>query len=134
MATAEQEQGDDGRQQEVARKVWNHVRDVMAERGITVSGVKSLERRGIKRATFYRWERALDTRPDHLTQLEVALELPHGELLRLAGRPAPALPGAAGPVSIAILNAEDLEQHEKEALLRVYESFMTAKHANRATE
>lgn len=131
MATAT---GDDGRQQEVARKVWNRIRDVIAERGITVSGVNSLERRGINRATFYRWERELVTNIQYLTKLEVALELPHGELNRMAGNPAPALPGATSPVSIAVVSASELRQHQKEMLLRLYESYLADNRGDRAAE
>ena len=123
MATAEHA----GRQQEdTHRRVWDRIEDRRAELGMTFNDLAA--KTGWSRYTVNRWRNGkIRTSNEALTSLERALQLPHGELLRLAGRAAPALPGTTSSVSMAILAATDLEQHEKEALLRVYESFQAGK-------
>jgi transcriptional regulator with XRE-family HTH domain len=112
-----------GQQQEIAQAVWGRIRDRLGELDMPMS--RLAERSGYSRAALYRWRDGVNPMSaDVLAALEQTLQLPHGELLRLAGKPAPALAGHASPVSVAILSADELDQHEKEALLRVYESFM----------
>lgn len=114
---------------DVGRKVWNRIEDRRLELGMPK--YKLAELVGVERTAFYKWRDKLlagrNVGNENLTKLERALQFPYGELLRLAGKPAPALPGSTSPVSVAIVNAVELERHEKETLLRVYESFMANK-------
>lgn len=105
---------------EVNQRVMGRVRDRMAELEISVTEIT--EKLGIGRSAFYKWmEGRAPLSIDRLTALEVALKLPYGELLRLAGKPA--APGP-DPVSISILGAHELQDHQKRALLHAYESYL----------
>lgn len=127
MASAEQDPAaDNRRQQAIVDRVRDRIEGARREREMPKSRLAELI--GKSRSQLYKLlDGETPWSSDNLTAVERALQLPHGELLRLAGKPAPVLPGGASPVSVAIISASELDQYEKEALLRVYESFMANK-------
>ena len=120
MTVAEQ-----GPPQDRMHDVWERVESRRSELDMPMSHLA--QRAGTDRSNLYRWRRHLiagrDIGADALDALNGALELPHGELRRIAGKPAPALPGTPSPFSVTVLNDPELESYEKEALLQQYESY-----------
>src|SRR5262245_57161609 len=145
MATAEQEKG---RQQEmsatdieIAHKVWQHIHTCLYQRewNVTQLAEKTINPKTNKpynRSMLYKWgahkgpfgrgNPQVRMSNDVLVALEQALQLPHGELLRLAERPAPALPDPVTDLLTEMIvreiRAADLDQHEKEVFLALVQT------------